>query len=308
MKIGYPCVNRSIGCSSSRTFRLRSYSEGRFRESVEANLACLGRMIEFNDESGLGFLRISSDIVPFASHPVCNFRWQRFFAKRLGSIGRRIRRAGIRISMHPDQFVLVNALDDRIFKSSLRELVYHCELLDLMELPMWAKVQIHVGGLYGDRPGSIARFVKRFRKLPALVRRRLAIENDDRLYGIADCMQIHAETGIPVIFDSFHHALKNGGEPLADAMAMAASTWGKRDGLPMVDYSSQKRGARRGSHADSIDASDFRWFLKSTSPSDFDLMLEIKDKERSAIRAIALAKGDPRLVRTRGYTPSKLKR
>ena len=301
MKIGYPCINRSIGCSSGRTFRLRSYSEEKLRGSIEANLACLELMIEFNDKAGLGFLRISSGIVPFASHPVCTFKWQRLYAKRLASIGRRIKRAGMRISMHPDQFVLVNALEERIFESSLRELVYHCELLDSMELSRSAKIQIHIGGLYGDREKSLARFSGRFAGLPEAVKKRLAIENDDRLFGLADCMRLHGATGVPVIFDSFHHALKNDGEPLSEALALAASTWRARDGLPMVDYSSQKSGARPGSHAESIDPADFREFLKSTEPADFDLMLEIKDKERSAAKAVLIASSDARLLRTNGF-------
>jgi len=296
VRIGYPCVNLSLPCSASRTFRLRSYSDERLHETVDSNLSCLETILSFNEERGIRFFRISSDLVPFASHRVCAYPWQRRFKERFASIGRAAKAAGMRISMHPDQFVLVNAKDAKIFESSRRELVYHAEVMDLMGLSCEAKIQIHVGGVYDDKDASMERFALRFETLPEVVKRRLAVENDDRLYCVADCMRIHESTGLPVIFDSFHHELRNEGESVSEALRMAASTWSRRDGLPMVDYSSQQKGARAGAHAETIDADDFRRFLKATKPHDFDLMLEIKDKEISAGRAMELASGDTRFA------------
>lgn len=299
MRIGYPCLNLSLPCSASRTFRLRSYSDERLEQTVSSNLACLEAILSFNAENGIVFFRITSDIVPFASHRVCTFPWQERFRRRLAAIGRTVREGEARVAMHPDQFVLVNAQDKKIFEASERELVYHAELLDLMGMDVDAKIQIHVGGVYDDKAKSMARFVRRFAALPDVVRRRLVIENDDRLYGLADCMRIHAETGIPVLFDAFHHVLRNEGEELAVALALAASTWRASDGPPIVDYSSQQKGARVGTHAETIDLRDFRRFLRESRPHDFDCMLEIKDKEYSALMAIELAWEDPRLAHPR---------
>ena len=88
-----------------------------------------------------------------------------------------------------------------------------------------------------------------------------------------------------MLFDSFHHQLNRNGEDLAAALAHAAATWKKGDGPPMVDYSSQKKGERPGSHAESIDLNDFAMFIAATRAFDLDIMLEIKDKEKSALRA-----------------------
>lgn len=285
MKIGYPCLNRSLGCTPGHTFRLASYSPARLAETVLLNLDCLGRQLEYNREHGLLFLRITSDLVPFASHPVCDFPWHEEFAARFAALGKLIRRSSMRISMHPDQFTLINSPNEDIFRRSVAELAYHARILDLLGLDNTARIQVHVGGLYNDKPVSIDRFCARFEQLPETVRRRLTVENDDRLYSVADCLMISRRTGVPVLFDSFHHQLHNRGEGTAAALAMAAATWKKGDGRPMVDYSSQKKGERAGSHAESIDLKDFARFITAVAGMDFDIMLEIKDKEKSALRA-----------------------
>ncbi|HRZ86346.1 MAG TPA: UV DNA damage repair endonuclease UvsE [bacterium] len=295
MKIGYPCINRSVQCSGSKTFRLASYSEARLKETVANNLSCLERIISYNAERGILFFRVSSDIVPFASHPVCVFGWQGHFRGGLERIGARIRAHRMRISMHPDQFTLINSHDEEIYDRSVRELRYHCELLDLCGLDRTAKVQIHVGGVYGDKPASMDRFVRRYARLGDAVRRRLVIENDDRLYTVSDCLELHARTGVPVLLDVFHREINPDGLSLKESFKKTAATWLKRDGLPMVDYSSQLKGARPGSHAVALDPRRFKKFLADSRPADFDLMLEIKDKEKSALRAIRIAAGDPRL-------------
>ena len=286
MKIGYPCINRGIGCTANSTFRLASYSEQNLIEKVAANLNCLEKILRYNIRNNLLFFRISSDIVPFAGHPVCTFDWKNHFKNRFRDLGRLIRDNSIRISMHPDQFVLINALRQDIVEKSIAELVWHCELLDLMGLDTSARVQIHVGGLYGDKDSAVNRFIENFRCAPRLIRRRLAIENDDRLFSLKDCLHISEKTNIPVIFDSFHHACLNNSETIAEAVKSACLTWKKRDGILMVDYSSQEPGSKKGKHASHIDIADFRNFINLTKDTDFDIMLEIKDKEQSALQAV----------------------
>ncbi len=294
MRIGYPCINTSVGCKSSRTFRLKSYSEKRLMETVENNLDCLGRILRFNLRHNILFFRITSDLVPFASHPICKFDWHGSFGKRFKGIGDFIKNCDMRISMHPDQFTLINSLDNRVFENSVRELVYHAQILDLMELGTSAKIQIHVGGVYGDKETSMRRFVERFEILDEIVKRRLVIENDDRRYNLKDCLKISAEVGIPILFDVFHHEVNNSGETVKEAFELFAPTWKPEDGLPMVDYSSQLPSDMKGKHTETLNLGIFREFLEETIPFDFDIMLEIKDKEMSALKAIEIASQDDR--------------
>ncbi len=296
MKIGYPCINRSLPCRASRTFRLKSYAENRLIETVESNLDCLLDILRFNVTHNLLFFRITSDLVPFASHPVCTFPWQDFFGEKFERIGNFIKTHRMRISMHPDQFTLLNSQNLGIFDRSVRELSYHAQVLDLMRLDTAAKIQIHVGGIYGDKKESMKRFIQRFQTVGEEITRRLVIENDDRQYAFKDCIAIHGETGIPVLFDLFHHTVNNSGEPVEEILDLVSRTWRREDGLPMMDYSSQKNGGRRGQHTESIDRENFMRFLERTKPFDFDVMLEIKDKERSALKAAELASRDQRFT------------
>jgi UV DNA damage endonuclease len=198
--------------------------------------------------------------------------------------------------MHPDQFVLLNTPDNEVLDRSVAELLYHAEILELMGLDDTAKIQIHVGGVYRDKSASMERFVSSYDLLEMPIRDRLVIENDERLYSAADCLSLQERTGIPVLFDSFHHALNNNGENLPGILECIRNSWTRKDGIPMVDYSSQQPGKRTGAHAEHIDNGDFLAFLEETNAYDFDLMLEIKDKESSARTALSLARNDPRLV------------
>jgi UV DNA damage endonuclease len=285
MKIGYPCINLSLNCRSSRTFRLASYSEERMRSTIKNNLECLMKILEFNVKNNLLFFRITSDLIPFASHPVCKCPWQKEFKKSFRKIGNFIIKHKIRATMHPDQFTLINSPDRGIFNRSVRELRYHSDVLDLLGTDLTAKIQIHVGGAYGNKEESTNRFIRRFRSLPARIKDRLVIENDERSYSVKDCISVHGKTGIPVVFDTLHHGCNSGGETMLNAFSGAHATWKGKDGLPIVDYSSQDSKKKKGAHSQSIQTRGFKSFINRTKGFDFDIMFEIKDKEQSALQA-----------------------
>lgn len=289
MKIGYPCINTSIQRHHKSTFRLASYSEMRLIQTVRDNLAHLEKILKFNVENRLLFFRISSDLVPFASHPICKFNWIDNFKSEFKQLGEYIKANNIRISMHPDQFVILNSSNDKVTDNSINELKYHCNILDAMDLDQTAKVQIHVGGVYGDKPRAIKKFIECYFTLSEAIKKRIAIENDDHLFNLKDCLEIHQQTGIPIIFDNFHHECFNySKESIIQAIKKASLTWKVKDGLPMLDYSSQSKGERKGKHAATLDPLLFCNFIMETQRLDFDVMLEIKDKEKSALAALKL--------------------
>jgi UV DNA damage endonuclease len=288
MKIGYPCINYSIGKKTISTFRLSSYSEDRLIQCINYNLATLIEILKFNIDNNLMFFRISSGIIPFASHPICKFDWKDYFRSDFIKIGQLIKKHKIRISMHPDQFVLINAKNQDIVAKSIRELEYHTDLLDLMELDHSAKVQIHVGGIYGDKEKSKQQFITNYKNLlTEEIKKRLVIENDDHLYNLKDCIQLHEYLGAPILFDVFHHACFDSNLSINDAIQKASNTWNhNKDGIMMIDYSNQEPNQRKGKHSETLDTKQFEEFILSVSDYDFDIILELKDKEKSAAKAL----------------------
>jgi UV DNA damage endonuclease len=297
LKIGYPCINLTLKNPYSSTFRLKSYSENRLNETVKNNLSHLLKILKFNLNNNILFFRLSSDIIPFASHPVCKVDWDYIFKTELNEIGEFIKKNSMRISMHPDQFVILNSKNEKIIENSVRELQYHSKVLESMNLPHNAKIQIHIGGVYEDKRASKERFIKTYMKLEENLKKRIIIENDDRSYALKDCLDISKETGIPIVFDTLHHECLNNNETIQEALTSSTNTWKYiLDGYPIIDYSSQSIGERKGKHTKTIDKNHFISYYKElikfskNKSMVTDIMLEIKDKENSALLALQLIK------------------
>lgn len=288
MRIGYVGTNLGLG-TKTRTFRLAGFTIERARETALANIADILTCLRWNAERDIRFYRITSNIIPFASHPVSNgWEWEVELRDELAEIGRFAAEQGIRLGTHPGQYTLINAPRPEVVAASVAELTYHSTFLDTIGAPQDARMQIHVGGIYGEKEASMQRWIEVFPRLPERIRWRLSIENDERLYGLQDCLKINEAVGIPIIFDVFHHSLLNEGEGLPAAYDAVRRTWdAKTTGPIQLDYSSQNADKRFGAHTDSIDEADFARFLE-TAPSEADVMLEIKDKETSAMKALAV--------------------
>ncbi len=155
--------------------------------------------------------------------------------------------------MHPGQYTLLSSPRPEVIQAARADLRYHARILDLLGLDRTAKIQIHGGGVYGDKKAAAQRFAAAVDALAPGVRERLVVENDERLYSFSDVGELHKMTGLPVVFDAFHHALNGDGQTVGEALATQAGTWGPEDGLPIVDYSSPLPNERFGSHAHALD-------------------------------------------------------
>ncbi|MHA2357607.1 MAG: UV DNA damage repair endonuclease UvsE [Candidatus Heimdallarchaeaceae archaeon] len=288
MKIGYPCINRRIGCRSDGRFRISSYSDKTLSNTVSNNLECLKKILQFNINHKILFFRISSDTIPLASHPICKFNWRHYFKEQLLGIGKIIKEYDVRISMHPGQYVVLNSKKQDTILNSIRELEYHKNLLNQMGLDNTAKIQIHVGGVYGDKEDAMKRFIDSYETLEDNIKKRLVIEHDERSYSLKDCIWISKEIQIPVVFDILHHKYHNQNETITEAIQLAGESWKKIDGLQMIDYSNIEEGSKPGKHSNNLNLEIFQEFLIETKHLDFDIMLEIKDKENSALEAVQI--------------------
>jgi UV DNA damage endonuclease len=138
--------------------------------------------------------------------------------------------------------------------------------------------------IYGDKQTSKKRFILNYNNLLSdRVKKRLVIENDDHLYNLDDCLEIHNEIKIPIILDTFHHECFGNNLKLHHIIKITNHTWNnQKDGVMMIDYSNQEQNQRIGKHSNTLDVQKFLEFLSSINSIDLDIMLEIKDKEKSA--------------------------
>jgi UV DNA damage endonuclease len=281
INLGYACINTTIDCTSNKTFRLKSYSEERLKETIELNLNCLDKIIEWNYKNEIKFFRIGSGLIPFASHEICKFNWQKYYEKEFKKIGKKIKKYKIRVSMHPDQFVVLNSPTKSIVEKSIKEIEYHCDVLDSLGMGTESKITLHVGGMYGNKQEAIERFISNYNKLPKRIKERIVVENDDKMYTIDDCLYINERCGVPVVFDWFHNECN----PVESVnYKRIIKTWGKNDGNPIFHYSDQLEGGRKGSHSHTIDIKKYKKFEKQIKKYNVDLMLEVKDKEKSVLK------------------------
>lgn len=283
-RLGYVCLCLSIDGTSPRGARLRNANPDRLRELIAANLDGLETVIRFNAAHAVRLFRISSDVIPFGSHPVNDLPWWDLFGDRLSAIGSLIRDADMRVSMHPGQYTLLSSPDADVTRNAVLDLAYHARLLDTLGLDATHKLVIHVGGAYGNPPAALERWRRNLETLDAAVRERLVVENDERLFGAGDVLRLSESTGVPVVLDVLHERVFAGpaaAATLPDLLRAAFRSWRTSDGVPKIHYATQAEGRRPGAHADYVDTAEFATFLKDFAPIEhtFDCMLEAKAKD-----------------------------
>ncbi len=289
LRLGYACVNQTLGETgrSDRTCRLANATPARLEQLSRANLDGLCRALAWNAERGIRVFRMSSDLIPLASHPDAQWEWRETLADKLSEIGRYARDHGLRLSMHPGQYTVLNSPKPHVVTNAMQELRYHADLMDLMALAPSSKIVLHVGGVYGDKSRAKRQLCDAFAELPGNVQARLVLENDERGYGAEDVLELCQALKVPMIFDDLHHRAYAGEPPSQALLADVLATWDEqRDGRPKLHFSSQRSDARAGAHADGVDAGEFRRFVETLPTTGVDVMLEAKAKERALFELV----------------------
>jgi UV DNA damage endonuclease len=232
---------------------------------------------------------MSSDMFPWMSEYELSELpdYQRIKAV-LHTIGQKAKMHDIRLTFHPGPFNVLATNSDSVLRNTIKELRQHGEIMDMMELPLspFAKINIHIGGAYGDRRSALARWTKNFSLLPATASSRLTIENDDKanMFSVGDLMDVHEATGVPIVFDYHHHQFRTGDLTLREAMLLAFSTWPKSI-TPIVHYSSSRKRYEDATSSEACHA-DFVYEKINLYGKEVDIMLEAKAKELAALQFI----------------------
>ena len=249
----------------------------------DANATALHAAVAFCGAHGIGAFRVNSQVWPLATHPQAGFELAALpggpgIAARYRAAGELARSLGVRLSLHPDQFVVLSSDREDVVASSLCELEYQATVAGLIGADV---VNVHAGGAYGDRAAALDRFARAVDRLSADARSRLTVENDDRVYTPAELLPLARRTGLPLVYDVHHHRCHPDDLSVAEATDAAAATWGDRE--PWTHLASPRDGwqaANPRPHAGLVDPADFpeAWLGRRMT-----IDVEAKEKERAVL-------------------------
>ncbi len=288
MRIGYACLALGLLGSEMKNCRLKNASEEHLLSLIGHNLDSLDKMIDYNIQHGIKLFRVSSDLIPFGSSLAKSLQWQDLYEEMFTSIGCKIEKAGMRVSMHPGQYTVLNSPDESVAERAIQDLDYHAKVLDCLGLGAEHKIILHHGGKYGNKEHAKKRFVSRYRELSNNVKSRLVLENDDKSFNIEDVLETACVDGIPVVYDNLHNTVNPADKFYKDVelIKKCSETWASIDGPQKIHYSQQHPEKRAGAHSDFIAIDKFLEFYQKLPGTDIDIMLEVKDKNLSAIKCI----------------------
>jgi UV DNA damage endonuclease len=301
MKIGYACLCVAVDGAQMKSCTLKTATPERLLSLADSNFSALERMVDYNLANGIRLYRISSDIVPFGSSFAAALPWDTIHAARLDSIAQKIAQSGMRVSMHPGQYTVLNSPDGDVVRRAIEDLSYHARFLDALQLDSTHKIILHVGGKYGDPTDAISRFASVYRDLPPAITKRLVLENDGGIFTISEVLDLCHRIGAPVVYDNLHNAIHPSGEAKSDSdwVALCRETWKAGDGAQKTHYSQPHPTKMHGAHSDTIAIGPFLEYYHGLSGEKPDIMLEVKDKNRSAVKCqLCLNPPNQRLLET----------
>jgi len=289
MRIGYACIAVGVEGANQRACIKKNASSDKLAELIEHNLNALETIIDYNAANKIFLFRISSGLIPFGSSHVNRIPWQKIFKSKFQTIGKKILDYKMRVSMHPGQYTVLNSPNSDTVKNAVEDLRYHSKVLDCLGVPGSHKIIMHIGGIYGDKKNAIKRFIKNYYLLDENIRKRMVVENDDKCYNINEVLTIGKIIKAPVVFDNLHNEINYFDKSKSELywINKCGKTWNRqKDGIQKIHYSQQDPNNKKGAHSQTIDVEKFSEFYKLLNRKNIDIMLEVKDKNNSAIKCI----------------------
>jgi len=251
---------------------------------VGDNINALMQALVYCVTHDIGSFRINSQFLPLCSHPDWQYKIHElpngdYLMSELDKCREYRQKTGLRLVLHPDQFVVLNSPKEDVVKNAIAELSYHAMLADLLGIDV---INIHGGGVYGNKPEALSRFKSHYLSLPENIKKRLTVENDDKSYTPSDLLPLCKDLNIPFVYDVHHHRCLKDHLLIQEATDEALTTWNRE---PLFHISSPLEGwsgPKPQRHHDFISLSDFPDYWKT-----LDLTVEIEAKAKEvAIRQL----------------------
>jgi len=296
MKLGYACINMTLSdvpksrrITTNRSMIKRTFASKGIAYASEIslqNVKDLLKILKWNNQNGIDFYRMSSDIFPWMSeYKFSELPDYNDIIYNLDIAGEYAYQTGQRLTFHPGPFNVLGSPKQSVIDKAVKELNSHSEIFDMMgfiNASHYNKINIHVGGTYGgDFEGTAKRWCKAFKRLDKNCQKRLTLENDDKasMWSTKHLHDyIHQETGVPIVFDYHHHRFCTGGQTEEQALTLAMSTW-PEDVVPVVHLSESRAEEQRDNKIRPQAHSDYIYNPVENYGHNYDMMLECKKKE-----------------------------
>ena len=293
VRLGYVALSKALDdvtTSSTITYTNyinKNYNASKLLEITKGNLEALNEIIKYNIKNNFHFYRLTSKLVPLATHNKVSFDYIAPLKDEYKKISKLINDNNIRVDTHPDQYAVLNSMDSKIVKNTVEILEYHYKIMDALGIKD-KLIILHVGSCACGKKASITRFINNFNKLSDYIKKCIAVENDDKIYNIKDVLELCHKIKVPMVLDYHHFICNNEGENLKDYLNDIIETWNGR--LAKMHFSSPKSKLKKEfrSHNDYINSDDFINFINliKTQDKDIDIMLEAKAKDDAISRLV----------------------
>jgi len=295
MELGYACINSTLqktrGITTNRGMRQKTFNEKGLNyvsELALQNVKDLVTIIKWNEEKDIKLFRMSSDLFPWMTfYDFTDLPDYTKIINLLKGAGILAEKYGQRLTFHPSHFNALGSPNPVVVEKAIKELNKHSDIMDIMSLSttVYNKINIHVGGAYGDKQATLKRWIDSYYLLDNNTQKRLTIENDDKanMYSVKELYKgITEQCGVPIVFDYYHHKFCTGGLTEQEALDLAISTWPK--GItPCCHYSESRReehldeSIRAQAHSDLISSTICRY------GNEVDIVVEAKHKELAVL-------------------------
>jgi UV DNA damage endonuclease len=298
MKIRFGYVAQAIrlwDASPAKTITWTRYQQLSKQEKLDKllfvtrqNLDHTLRMLYYNVAHEIPLYRFSSSIVPLATHPEVRWDFISPFQEQWQEIGELVKKKHMRVSFHPNQFTLFTSDKLGITKNAVIDMDYHYQMLVAMGLEDAGLINIHIGGAYGDKQKTIHRFHQNLPSLPAPIKMRMTLENDDKTYNAEETLQVCEKEMVPFVFDYHHHIANPCKKSLEELLPRIFERWKNMDFPPKFHISSPKSEKEFRSHADYVELEFVLPFVKLLQEfgHDVDFMIEAKAKDQAMLKLV----------------------
>lgn len=292
IRLGYACISKTLSnVTTSSTITYTTFQKDKdykkIDTAIKSNLNALKEILTYNIKNNIHFFRLSSKLIPLATKSDVIFDYIDPYKDYYNSIAKIIKDNKLRIDFHPDEFCVLNSTKSEVVKNSIAILEYHYNLLKALEIKNKILV-LHIGGNTFGKKNSISRFINNFNTLSKDIQESIAIENDDKIFNISDCVYISKNINVPVILDYHHHICNHDELDINDYLKDILSSW--HNTTPKMHFSSPKNKTKKDfrSHNDYINVDDFINFIDLLKPfnHDIDIMIEAKAKDEALFRLV----------------------